>query len=106
MEARLNLSFEFLLPKQDNIPDWIVASDEPFFAFAAGYIDAERVHQTCVPAGYSTPQGRLEIRSCDRHLLTQLGEGFNSRGIPCPPAALRVRAGYTNRYGVRSSGDL
>jgi hypothetical protein len=106
MEVRLNMTFEFLLAKQDSVPHWILASDEPFFAFLAGYIDAEGYFRAYFTAGQPKPQGRLEIRSYDSVLLGQLGAGLNARDIVCPPARLRVRAGYTNKYGVRSNRDL
>jgi hypothetical protein len=106
MMARLNMSFDFLLPKQDAVPDWILESDEPFFAFLAGYIDAEGYFHTYFTQGQSIPQARLELRSYDATLLTQLRDGLVTRGIACPPARLRVLAGYTNKYGVRSNKDL
>jgi hypothetical protein len=56
--------------------------------------------------GQPKPLACLEIRSYDSVLLTQLGDGLNARGITCAAARLRVRAGYTNRYGVRSNKDL
>jgi hypothetical protein len=106
MIARLNMTFDFLLPKQDSVPTWILASDEPFFAFLAGYIDAEGYFRTYVTPKQPKPRARLEVRSYDSVLLAQLGNGLNARGIICTPARLRVRAGYTNRYGVRSNRDL
>jgi hypothetical protein len=106
MEARLNLTFEFLLPKQDAVPEWILTSDPAFFAFLAGYVDAEGYFHTYYQRHYPKPLACLELRSYDRTLLTQLGQGLNARGIECPPARLRVRAGYVNSYGVRSNRDL
>src|SRR6266851_1536602 len=41
MEVRLNMTFDFLLPKKDQVPEWILGADETFFAFFAGYLDAE-----------------------------------------------------------------
>jgi hypothetical protein len=106
MIARLNMTFAFLLPKQDAVPEWILECDQPFFAFLAGYIDAEGYFRTYVTPKQPKPRARLEIRSYDSVLLTQLGAGLNARGIVCAPARLRVRAGYTNGYGVRSNRDL
>jgi hypothetical protein len=106
MEARLNRTFDFLLPKQDHVPDWVTTSDETFFAFFSGYIDAEGYVRTYLPPGYRTLQVRLEIRSYDAQLLDQLSSGLNQRGIACPVAKVRVAAGYVNRYGVRSNGTL
>jgi len=106
MEVRLNKSFEFLLPKEDRIPDWVVERDDTFFAFFSGYVDAEGYIKTHLPRGYRTMQVRLEIRSYDAEILRALGNGLNSRGITCPPAAVRVKPGYVNKYGVRSNGEL
>ncbi len=79
---------------------------EVFFAFLAGYIDAEGYVRTSLPRGYSTPQVRVEVRSYDRILLSQIGQGLNVRGVACQPAAVRVEAGYVNKNGVRSNGVL
>jgi len=106
MQVRLDTTFDFLIPKQDAVPDWILHSDEPFFAFLAGYIDAEGYFHTYFQRHYPRPLACLEIRSYDATLLSQLGDGLNSRGVKCAPARLRVRAGYTNGYGVRSNRDL
>jgi len=106
MQVALNLTFEFLLAKHDQVPEWILASDEPFFAFLGGYVDAEGYFRTYFHPKQSKPLGRLEIRSYDAGLLTQLGEALNARGILCPPAQMCVPAGYTNSYDVRSNRDL
>ncbi len=37
----LNMSFAFLIPKEDGVPDWVQANDTASIAFAAGYLDAE-----------------------------------------------------------------
>jgi hypothetical protein len=106
MSVRLNLTFDFLLPKQDEVPAWILCSNQAFFAFFAGYIDAEGYFHRYIHRKQPKPLACLEVRSYDSNLLTQLGDQLNSRGIQCPPARLRVRAGYTNRAGVRSNRDL
>jgi hypothetical protein len=106
MIARLNKTFEFLLPKQDAVPEWVLATDETFFAFFAGYIDAEGYFHTYFVHNQPKPIACLEIRSYDVVLLTQLGEGLCERGIACPAARRRVSAGYINRAGVRSNRDL
>jgi hypothetical protein len=104
MSVALNRSFDFLLPKDDCVPDWVLGADEPFFAFLAGYIDAEAYIQTRLPRNYATLQVRLEVRSYERGLLQQAGERPNELGIPCPPARSRVAAGYTNGRGTPSNG--
>src|SRR5216683_227482 len=106
MEVRLNMTFDFLLPKQDAVPEWVVMNDETFFAFFAGYVDAEGYFRAYFVKNQPKPLACLEIRSYDTMLLTQLGKGLCDRGIACPPARLRVAAGYTNRAGFRSNRDL
>jgi len=39
--ALLNKSFDFLLPKNDNVESWILKKPKYFLAFFAGYADAE-----------------------------------------------------------------
>ncbi len=82
MEVRLNRSFAFLLPKADALPDWVSQSDEAFFAFLAGYIDAEGYIRVSLPHGYRTPQARLEVRTYDANLLHALATGLRERAIP------------------------
>jgi hypothetical protein len=106
MQVGLNLTFEFLLPKHSAIPQWIRENDEPFFAFLAGYIDAEGYFRTYFHTNQPGPLGRLEIRAYDATLLQQLGHELNARGIKCPPAQMCVPAGYTNSSDVVSNRDL
>jgi len=77
-----------------------------FFACLAGYIDAEGYFRAYYVHNQPKPLACLEVRSYDSVLLTQLGKGLCQRGIECPPARLRVKAGYTNLEGVRSNQDL
>ena len=106
MEVRLNLTFDFLLAKQDAVPDWVLEQDDTFFAFLAGYLDAEGYICTYLPRGYRTPQVRIEVRSYDAHLLRQLAAGLAKRGIACPPVRSRTTARYVNRAGVRSNREM
>ncbi len=105
MEVRLNMTFGFLLPKQDAVPEWVLTTDDTFFAFFAGYVDAEGYFRAYFVQNQPKPLALLEIRSYDAVLLTQLRDGLCERGIACPPARLRVPAGYTNGAGVRSNRD-
>ena len=103
MEVRLNRSFDFLLPKEDAVPEWILANDEAFFSFFAGYVDAEGYVKVALPRGYQTPQVRVEIRSYEWRTLQQVPERLHAQGIDCPEPSVRVAAGYVNKYGVRSN---
>jgi hypothetical protein len=106
MQVHLNRSFEFLAPKEDRVPEWVLGDEEAFFAYFAGYFDAEGYVQTRLPKGYHTPQVRVEVRSYEWRVLQQLAQVLNRCGIACPEPVIRVAAGYTNKYGVRSNGAL
>ncbi|MCX7841252.1 MAG: hypothetical protein N2559_17580, partial [Anaerolineae bacterium] len=56
----LNETFEFLLPKEDAIPDWILNSADYFVSFLAGYVDAEG--SFCVPRNGCA---QFQLKSCD-----------------------------------------
>ena len=74
-QIRLNKSFEFLLPKNDLIEEWILANDQYFMAFLAGYTDAEGNIQI-----YKN-RFRIRIRSCDKNLLYLAHQKLNELGI-------------------------
>ena len=75
IQVRLNKSFEFLLPKEDKIEDWILENNQCFIAFLAGYFDAEgnvQLHKNRL---------RLRIRSCDKNILYSAHQKLQSLGI-------------------------
>jgi hypothetical protein len=47
-----------------------------------------------------------DLKGCGSRRGFGLGDGLTARGVRCPPAPLRVRAGYVNGYGVVSNQDL
>lgn len=71
----LDKSFNFLVKKEDNIEDWILKDNYIFFAFLAGYIDAEG------NIGISQNRARLRIRSYDKNILFQIYNKLNSLNI-------------------------
>jgi len=75
----LNMSFAFLLPKQDGFESWILADDECSIAFLAGYIDAEGSFR--IDANGS---GNLKIESYDVTILHQLYAVLARLGVLCP----------------------
>ncbi len=74
----VNESFEFLLPKEDNIPDWILADNECFFAFFAGYADAE------ANIGVYSGKARFRIDSYDKNIILKAHAKLASLGIEFP----------------------
>lgn len=103
IEYRLDMSFEFLLPKEDSIPNWVRTNESCFWAFTAGYTDAE---------GYFAAKwkgnekyARIEIDSCDIGILRGLEKGFNQRGITCS-LSLKTKAGTIDKRGTNRNCDF
>lgn len=79
IECRLDLSFAFLLEKADRIPRWIAKDNDCFWAFTAGYTDAEGYIAVRLSAKHQ--QAVVEIGSCDLGILRGLSKGFHKRGV-------------------------
>lgn len=62
----LNISFDFLLDKKDEIPAWVLQTKQTQLAFIAGYIDAEGTFQI------NQGRGRFALSSCDKMILSQI----------------------------------
>lgn len=71
----LNHSFAFLIPKSKTTPLWIIRSNKYFWAFLAGYTDAEGTIRIY------TKRARLRIGSCDKTILKQCHAMLIQRGI-------------------------
>jgi len=97
--AFLNLSFAFLLNLEDNIPDWILADSEAFFAFLAGYCDAEG------HIGISRGRARFQLQSYDRNILHQAHAALLTAGIEFPRPRIGVPKGYIDKRGVKYHQD-
>jgi DNA-binding Lrp family transcriptional regulator len=74
----INESFDFLLEKKDDIEDWILADDERFFAFFAGYSDAE------ANIGVYSGKARFRIDSYDKNIILKSHAKLASLGIKFP----------------------
>jgi hypothetical protein len=103
IECRLDLSFEFLLAKEDRIPKWAETNDAYFWAFAAGYADAEG-HIASKQQGNNN-DAVVEIQSCDLGILQGLEKGFNKRGVTCS-LSLKFKAGMIDKRGTRRNCDF
>jgi hypothetical protein len=84
----LNESFNFLLYKMDRIPEWALSNENVFFAFFAGYIDAEGHIRTKMPTW-------LSISSYDKGILNQLHKNLIKNGITCPGIKISAKKGYS-----------
>jgi len=102
IKCYLNLTFDFLLPKPDRVPIWIMENNACFWAFLAGYIDAEG--HIGIDRSQACPQARLQIISCDIGILNDLQAGLVAQGVHCPPVRLHLRKGMPTgkrRYCIR-----
>jgi len=87
----VNDSFSFLLEKKDFIEPWILKSNEYFWNFVAGYVDAEG--HIGVHGNSRARQAIFSLSSSDGVILRQIYERFLKEGIN---AKLRIShpAGY------------
>lgn len=91
----LDLSFNFLLPKQDAIESWIISDSEYVWAFVAGYSDAEG----CFTINKSNNRPGFHLQSYDKNILTQLHENFEQFGInsPFPSTSQLIRPHHNKK---------
>lgn len=104
----LDKSFNFLVKKEDDIDDWILQRDDFFFAFLAGYVDAEG------NMGVSQNRARFRIRTYDKNILLQIHEKLseleiNSKfGVVSKKGLYKTKKQNKDCYGVfvNSKDDL
>lgn len=111
MACLLNSSFDFLLQKNDTIPNWILETDYYFLAFLAGYTDAEGCIGTYRNKGsryYTT----YILRTYDKNILLQIWQKLSSLNISCPkPYICTPKGKYDNnkdfwKLGVHKKSSL
>lgn len=104
VECSLDMSFSFLLEKEDGVPDWMMQDDDCFWAFLAGYMDAEAYIGVLRQPRHD--QARVQIASCDVGILRGLWVGLNERGVSCPQLYLKRQAGTVDQRGKRCNRDF
>jgi predicted DNA-binding protein YlxM (UPF0122 family) len=95
----LNKSFDFLLPKQDKIEPWILAEKKLFFAFLAGYVDAEGHIFVRLQQKSKTPIAGFQVQSYDKGILNQTWLKLNKLKIQCPRPRISKPKGYISQNG-------
>jgi len=98
--VRLNRTFDFLLPKRDNIPKWIREKKDYFLSFLAGYADAEG----CIYVAKNNVAG-FKLSSYDKNILKQTYEQLFKIGIECRPPRISVKKGYKKLDGCVYRND-
>lgn len=101
LACNLNLTFDFLLPKQDRVEKWIFESDECMTAFVAGYIDAEGSF------GFNKGDPQFAIDSYDRGIQHSIFAWLVRKNVECPaPHIARRKGSFNSGAGVPYSSDL
>jgi len=96
----LNMSFDFLLLKEDKIPQWILDNNKFFISFLAGYIDAEGHF------GVYNNFAEFSIGSYDANILFSIYQKLNEIGIYCNEPKIRTLEGFVDKRGVRWNGTM
>jgi biotin operon repressor len=100
MAAFINLSFKFLLYKEDNIPDWVLEDEEAFFGYLAGYTDAEG-HIT-VSGGYAM----FKIDTYDQNIILTCAAMLNRLGIKTSTPFISTKQGTITGQGHAYRKDM
>jgi intein-encoded DNA endonuclease-like protein len=98
--VRLNRTFNFLLPKKDNIPKWVRINNKYFLFFLAGYTDAEG----CIGIG-SKNVAFLALASYDKNILKQIHKQLIKIGVECKPPRILVKKGHIKSDGLVYRND-
>lgn len=103
----VNKSFDFLVPKKDEIPEWVQKDKHLFFSFLAGYSDAEgsfliRKGKPKNKVGF----GLYEIGSQQKNIIIQIWENLLKHGIQMPYPIISKKAGYTQSNGMKNNKDF
>jgi len=100
ISCNLNLSFSFLLKKEDVIEDWILKNKENFAAFLAGYIDAEGHF------GIDRNFGEFAISSYEKNIINSINKKLLELNIAGQIPRISQKEGYIDKRGVSNNKDL
>lgn len=99
IETGLNLSFSFLLSKAPSSYEWIFKNKKTFFAFLAGFSDAEG--SFFITRG----QGVFSIGNYDKLLLNKIKEFLKRFGVETPKLAVYYQKNRKSYNGYKSKSD-
>lgn len=98
IQANLNLSFSFLLDK--NNYDWVFKKQDTFFAFLAGFSDAEGSFMIT-----QNGQANFAIGNYDHNLLNKIKHNLDKFGIETPKISVYKGKGLLASNGYKNNGD-
>lgn len=93
IQAHLNESFNFLLPK--DCPVWVFNNKSTFFSFLAGFSDAEG------NMGVYNKMARFSLGNYNKKLLFNIYKALNKHNIKCNKPFSDKRKGKRNSEGYR-----
>jgi len=96
----LNFTFSFLIPKADDIENWMLNNQKYFSAFLAGYLDAEGTFIVC------RGDGVFALRSQDKNIIWQIYFNLNKLGVLCKQPKMVRSAGDTDCRGIKNNKDV
>jgi hypothetical protein len=96
----MNTSFDFLLPKKDQIPFWIMRQSGWFLSFLAGYVDAEG--SFCVDR-HERPS--FQLKSYDINILKGISRFLPRLGVECNGPRLAQSRGSPTGKGYALNKD-
>lgn len=96
--CRLDNSFDFLLNKPNEIPQWILEDENYFYAFLAGYADCEACWNIWKLKDCKKARVRFQILSGDKSILNQIHEKLKEFGFK-PKLRLAHKKGYRKTFG-------
>lgn len=103
----VNKSFDFLLPKEDKIPQWILNKKDTFWSFFAGYTDAEGCFYLRKPAKNRKVWGSgFEIQSQQKGIITSLWKSMPLNKIISPSPRISRKAGSIDKRGIKNNKDM
>ncbi len=101
MAAHLNFSFRFLLDREDSVPEWVLADEEAFFGFLAGYTDAE---------GHIGHYGEyatyFKIDTYDKNIIHTCATTLQAYGISTSTPCITAHQNSVHKNGHRYHQDM
>ncbi|MCX6704888.1 MAG: hypothetical protein NT162_00940 [Candidatus Woesebacteria bacterium] len=99
----VNRSFDFLLPKEDKIPNWIQNNKKYFFSFLAGYSDAEGSFYI---RKSKNSTGIFEVQTQQKNVIIQIWKNLQKYKIESPLPSIAKKAGYISPGGGKNNKDM
>lgn len=104
----VNRSFSFLIPKYDDTPRWILGNKNTFFAFFAGYIDAEGYFYLIKPKKFigKINAGCFGIQTQQKQIILDLSKNLVRYDVYSTSPSISRLAGAIDSRGIKNNKDM